>query len=110
MVSYSFTANTGTTQRTARIQLLGQSITVNQAGVTVVPPQLTGAQMLGNGEFQFTFTNTPGTTFTVLATTNLALPLMNWVNLGTVSNISPGIYQFTTSLTNSQEFYEVIWP
>lgn len=88
VVSYSFTANTGS-QRTAHIGLLGESISVIQnTQVTVTPPQLINAQLLGNGAFQFTFTNTPGTTFTVLGTTNLALPLTNWVNLGTVSDIS----------------------
>ncbi len=108
VVSYSFTANTGS-PRTAHIGLLGESIPVTQSVLTVTPPQLT-AQLLGNNTFQFTFTNTPGTSFTVLATTNLTLPLTNWVNLGTVSNISPGMYQFTSPLTNSQEFYQITWP
>ena len=111
IVNFAFTANTGTlSPRTAHLNVLGVSVSVTQTNAPVIAPQLTGAQQLGNGQFQFTFTNTPGTTFTVLATTNLALPLTDWVNLGTVSNISPGIYQFTSPLTNSQEFYEVIWP
>jgi hypothetical protein len=112
VASYSFTADTGLS-RTAHIGLLGASIAVTQtnAAVVVTPPQLNGAQRLSNGAFQFTFTNAPGTTFTVWGTTNLTLPQANWVNLGTVSNISPGMYQFTAQpLTNAQEFYRVTWP
>ncbi len=111
IVNFAFTANTGMlSPRTAHLNVLGVSSSVTQTNAPVVSAQLTGAQVLANGAFQFTFTNTPGTTFTVLATTNLALPLTNWMNLGTVSNISPGIYQFTSPLTNAQEFYEVTWP
>ena len=111
IVNFAFTANTATlSPRTAHLNVLGVSSSVTQTNAPVIAPLLTGAQQLANGAFQFTFTNTPGTTFTVLATTNLAIPLTNWINLGTVSNISPGIYQFASPLTNSQEFYEVIWP
>ena len=35
---------------------------------------LTGATTVANGAFQFTFVNTPGAAFSVLATTNPALP------------------------------------
>ena len=112
IVDFDFTSNIGPlSPRTAHITVLGESVTVIQTNAPVIPPNLTGARMLPNGSFQFTFTNSPGTTFTVLATTNLALPLAQWINVGTVSNSSPGIYQFTTQpLTNAQEFYQVIWP
>jgi hypothetical protein len=44
-------------------------------------------------------------------TTNLALPLSNRVNLGTIGNVSPGSYTFNSQpITNLQEFYRVVWP
>jgi autotransporter-associated beta strand protein len=58
------------------------------------------------GPFGFTFTNTPGASFTVLATTNIALPLNQWSNLGTATEVSPGNYQFSDpNATNSSQFY-----
>ena len=63
VVSFSFTANTGSA-RTAHITLLGQSIPITQ-GLIGTPPNLTGAQMPGNGVLQFAFTNIPGASFTV---------------------------------------------
>lgn len=71
-------------------------------------PRLAGAR-LGGGTFQLTFTNTPGTTYTVLATTNLALSVTNWASLGTVTDSVPGQFQFTDSqaTTNKLRFYRV---
>jgi hypothetical protein len=65
-----------------------------------------------NGAFNISFTNTPATPFSVLATTNLALPLSNWMVLGGVTEPSPGQFQFTDSqATNSQQrFYRVRSP
>ena len=36
---------------------------------------------VGDGNFRFGFTNTPGATFTAWASTNTALPLSNWTQL-----------------------------
>jgi len=47
------------------------------------------------GAFQFSFTNTPGATFTAWASTNVMLPLSSWTALGYVPEISSGQYQFT---------------
>ena len=70
---------------------------------------LTSAGVLPGGAFQFGFTNTPGVSFTVLATTNLALPLSNWTVLGGVTEVSPGNFQFTDPQATSytQRFYRV---
>jgi hypothetical protein len=70
---------------------------------------LTSAGVLPGGAFQFGFTNTPGVSFTVLATTNLALPLSNWTVLGGVTEVSPGNFQFTDPQAASypQRFYLV---
>ena len=48
-----------------------------------------------NGVFAATFTNTPGATFTVLTTTNTALPLCDWHVVGSVVEVAPGQFQFT---------------
>jgi hypothetical protein len=69
---------------------------------------LVGASRSTNGLFQFSFTNTPGAVFGVLATTNAALPLSNWTALGGVTEISPGQFQFTDSQPASdQRYYRV---
>jgi len=77
------------------------------------PPELTGPAMTGSGPFQFAFANnTPGVTFTVFTTTNLALPFSNWTEQGVPIEIAPGQFQFTDAqATNSpQRFYRVTSP
>ena len=76
------------------------------------PPVLTGLSSLGSGAFQFGFTNAPGASFTVYASTNLALPLNTWSNLGPVVESPAGQFQFTDpQATNSpQRFYRVTSP
>src|SRR5204862_8108242 len=54
-----------------------------------VAPTLTSLQRLGDGSFQFSFINLPDNTFTVLTSTNVALALSNWTNLGTITNSPP---------------------
>jgi hypothetical protein len=78
----------------------------------LAPIILTGEILLPGGAFQFGFTNTPGMSFTALAATNLSLPLSNWSVLGSVPEISPGVYQFTDpSAANSRfRFYTVSSP
>jgi DNA-binding beta-propeller fold protein YncE len=109
VVSFSFTANTGLS-RTVHITLLGQTIPVTQAGVT--PPILTDAQMLDNGVLQFAFSNTVGASFTVLSSTDLSVPMSNWMVVGTASNTAPGQFQFTSQPTtnDAQCFYGVRSP
>ena len=76
------------------------------------PILLTGAAMLVSGAFQFAFTNTPGATFTVFATTDLAVPLAGWTNLGSVTEAPPGHFQFgDPQATNGpHRFYRVRSP
>ncbi len=110
VVSFSFTANTGSA-RTAHITLLGQSIPVTQ-GVIGTPPALTGAQILSNGVLQFGFTNTAGASFTVLSSTNLALPMSDWTVVGPATNTAPGQFQFISQPTtnDARRFYSVRSP
>jgi PKD repeat protein len=79
----------------------------NAAGAGI----LTGVTRLGNGSFQFGFTNYEDMNFTVFATTNLALSFSLWSNLGPAAATPAGSGQFRfadTGATNSpQRFYRI---
>jgi hypothetical protein len=62
--------------------------------------------------FGFAFASTPGATFTVLGTTNLALPLTNWSLLGPVTETPPGQFQFIDPASTDlpRRFYKLRWP
>jgi hypothetical protein len=70
---------------------------------------LSDCRRLTNGAFQFAFTNSVGAMFSVLATTNPALPLTNWSALGGVTEVAPGQFRFTDQqATNTpSRFYRV---
>jgi hypothetical protein len=76
------------------------------------PLVLTNGAKVVKGAFQFAFINTPGAVFTVLSTTNSALPLSNWTVLGGVTEVSPGQFQFTDpqATNTSRRFYRVRSP
>ena len=80
--------------------------------VAPAPPIVVAGGKSGNGPFQLTFTNNPGTLFAVLMSTNLALPMNNWTTLGTAVEISSGRFQFTDPLAtnNLRRFYRVRTP
>ena len=67
-----------------------------------------------NGSVSFTLTNYSDMSFTVLASTNVALPLGQWSNLGTIleSPLGSGQYPFIDlQATNySRRFYGVASP
>ena len=114
VVSFSFTANSLSSTRTAHITLLGQSISVNQAAARVppTPPVLTGWRQAGGGGFSIVFSNDQGASFTVLSSTNLALPLTDWTVLGTPTNNGSGLFQFTapSSPSEPERYYRVRSP
>jgi hypothetical protein len=98
---------------------LGATTTSLAVTVTVTtnsPPTVTaivisGATKLPDGSFQLAFTNAPGASFTVLTTTNFALPVDEWTSAGAAVETSPGHYQFTDATPNSpQGFYRVRSP
>ncbi|HEY5912865.1 MAG TPA: hypothetical protein VJA21_19915 [Verrucomicrobiae bacterium] len=76
------------------------------------PFLLTQPMKLPTGAFQFTFRSTPGLSFTVLSTTDLAVCLNDWASLGVAAEISPGQYQLTDlqAAQNPQRFYRVRSP
>jgi sugar lactone lactonase YvrE len=108
VVSFSFTANTGSNRR-ANIILLGQNIPITQEATGASLPNFTGFQMLNGGVLQFGVTNVSSASLTVLTTTNLSLPLINWTVVGTATNMAPGQFQFTTQpgASDSQRFYTI---
>jgi hypothetical protein len=61
---------------------------------------------------KLTFTSNPDTDFTVLATTNVALPADQWNILGPATQNAPGQYQFTDIFVpeHPQRFYQVTSP
>ena len=111
--------------RTTTLRVLNNDPTVNPfdlvlagtgVAVEVIPPppiiRASSLTVLGNGAFQFTFANTNNATFTVLASTNIALPLTNWTVLGTATNLGGGLSRFTDfAATNAaQRFYQLRFP
>ncbi|TSA41334.1 MAG: hypothetical protein D4R57_00720 [Verrucomicrobiales bacterium] len=83
-------------------------------GTGANPFALTGLTQLGNGSLQFGFTNSTGVPFTVLTSTNVALPLNQWSNLGPAveTPAASGQFQFTDSQATNhpQRFYRVRSP
>jgi hypothetical protein len=87
----------------------GTSSIVNISVPIPTPTTIIAATKPGDGPFQFTFTNSVGALFSVLATTNLSLPTSNWESLGGIPEISPGQFRFTDpQVTNTPlRFYRV---
>ena len=94
----------------------GPVFMADNMAVTPAPQPIVLGQptIRANGAFQFSFTYTPGSSFTVWSTTNLALASTNWSILGTVTENPPGsgAYKFTDlQATNySMSFYRVSSP
>jgi hypothetical protein len=83
----------------------------SSGSVGTTPPTLLNPAILPNGNFQFTFTNFPAASFTVLSSSELALPLSNWTVVGVAIETSLGNYQFTDSATaDLARFYVVRSP
>ena len=78
------------------------------------PGRLINTTRLANGGSQFEFTSFTDSSFTVLASTNVSLPMAIWMNLGTVMEapIGSGQYQFTDPQATNfpQRFYRVRSP
>jgi hypothetical protein len=78
-------------------------------GLSLQPPHLYVAKT--GGDVQLRFVNSPGVTFTVLASTNLAMKETSWTALGTATEGPAGQFTFTdTTATNGLRFYSVRSP
>jgi hypothetical protein len=73
---------------------------------------LTSPAVLANGAVQFSSTNASVVTFSVLATTNVALPAECWDVLGEPLPVGGGVYQCVDpkSTNAPQRFYQLRWP
>jgi hypothetical protein len=95
--------------RTDSYNDLGLAQGVDQTFTTAnLAAAITGCTLTAAGHFQFQFTGSAASTYTVLCSTNLALPLNNWAQVGAVTNIAPGQYQFTdpgTKTNQPERFY-----
>jgi hypothetical protein len=82
--------------------------------VTPAPPPLllTNASIVPSGAFQFSWTAQSGTSFSILATTNISQPQSYWTVLGGVTEPSPGYFQFTDPqpAIDCSRFYRVRSP
>jgi hypothetical protein len=69
---------------------------------------------LANGSFQFSFTNLPGATFRVSATTNISLSSSNWQTIGfaTETPAPSGHFQFIDphATNHPTRFYRAHFP
>jgi len=107
VVGFSYAANSGPARK-AHISLLGQTISIIQ-GLIGTPPTLSSVQALGSGAIQFSFTNNPSASFTVLSTTDISLPLANWTVLGSATNVSSDLFRFTSQpTTGDQQRYFIV--
>jgi N-acetylneuraminic acid mutarotase len=73
------------------------------------PPRLAISWAKSSGSYQIAFTNTIGSIFSILSTTNLALSRSNWTMLGVAIELPPGQFQFNDpQVTNNfKRFYFV---
>jgi hypothetical protein len=87
---------------------------LSAAGFSPTVTQSEAGACDSNDAFSFSFANTPGATFSVLATTNMTVPANTWTTIGVAAETPPGSshYEFTDSQTtnNPQRFYRVVWP
>ncbi len=74
---------------------------------TVTAPRIIELLMLGNGHFQFSFSNEASVIYAVLGSTNAALPLAQWTVLGPPVSLGGGLYRFTDTgaMGQAQRFY-----
>jgi hypothetical protein len=82
------------------------------AHVDIGAVELQGAGATNAPVLKLTFTSSPGADFTVLASTNVALPSSLWTPLGLALQSTPGEYQFTDpgATDYPQRFYQVVSP
>jgi hypothetical protein len=81
---------------------VGQALGTNVSFVTLdTPRQINSLTQPTPGQFRLQFAGGPDINYTVMATTNLLLPATNWINLGSASYLSNGLFQFDVPATNA---------
>jgi len=79
----------------------------------MIPPfQCTVTTTSPSGNMQVSLSSASGASFTVLCSTNLAMSVDNWTVLGSMTEMSPGLYRFTDPrlTTNPQCYYRIRSP
>ena len=83
-----------TTDQRGLQRVVGTAPDLGAVEANVVILKVNAFTRLGLGLFQISFSDVSATSFTVLATTNLALPVNAWQNLGPIVETPPGSGQF----------------
>ncbi len=80
--------------------------------VTVSPIYLTQVSILANGAFYFTFTNAPGSNFSVSRTADLLVSSTDWTLLDSAIEVTPSHFEFTDpqAANDFLRFYRVQSP
>ena len=88
----------------------GQDVTFTTT--SLLPPQLQAGLKGPGGNMRFSLSAPSGASFTLLSTTNLSLSMSNWTAIGTMTESSPGLYEFvqTQPPTQQQCYYGVRSP
>jgi hypothetical protein len=99
----------GQLRKSLQIDLGAYETPVTPSGI---PSVLDITNGLMGGKFGLTFTNTPGTSFSVWSSANLSLPFTDWTFLGFAREIAPGQFQFNGagSTNDPHEFYRITSP
>lgn len=76
------------------------------------PPELASPMVSGTGVVTLNVTDVPNLDLTVLTSTNLALPLIQWIPIGLMSQSDPGEYLFIDPQSTNYpvRFYQTIAP
>jgi hypothetical protein len=92
-------------------QLGDGSLTDRLLPVAIVfPIILADAAKLPGGAFSFSYNAEPGVSYTVLASTNLSLPLNDWEVVGHSGVRSIPVFIDAGATTNKQRFYSIRSP
>ena len=94
---------------TASLAITGGELYLTVSGGTLYPPVLSGLSYGLTGPV-LAFSGTNGQAYTVLATTNLLLPVTNWSILSTGTLTGVTMTYTNTTATNSQQFYLIKSP
>ena len=110
-VKSSYSINVKASDPIAAFSIQAVTVTV-MPRVANAPFVLAGTFGLSNGMFRFSFTNPTAVNFTVLASTNMTLPLSNWTVLGVVTDSPAGQYHFSEpqNTNKTPRFYRVRSP
>jgi hypothetical protein len=82
------------------------------AAVTLAGPppviKFSNPTWLGDGRFQFAYTNAYNFSGTIFSSTNL----IDWLPVGSATQINPGLYQFIDANASNftQRYYQLRWP